>query len=182
MREISSASVSNFRTCADEPILVANARLSQYLVSRASFNAILYLCMKSALLWAGWVSCILAPIDVPERNICFDNILADGRLVVMVSANFTISTAKAKDRLPISPGPANLICSLSFTFYFCLFTFSFIPLLSRRRGLRPGLLSIPFCRPACFRAFRRLRILRPGRPSVRRHLRLTSRSSSARRR
>ena len=51
--------------------LVSLSRSSQYSVSAHSFSDIVALSKKSFLLMAYWASVRFAPIDVPERSICF---------------------------------------------------------------------------------------------------------------
>ena len=47
---------------------------SQYLVSAHSFNEIVAFCRNSFFVIAYWASARFEPIDVPERNSCFDRI------------------------------------------------------------------------------------------------------------
>ena len=51
--------------------LVSLSRSSQYSVSAHSFSDIVALSRKSFLLMAYWASVRFAPIEVPERSICF---------------------------------------------------------------------------------------------------------------
>lgn len=69
-------------------------RSIQNSVSAASFNAICSLVMKSAFDWAYIDSLMFAPIDVPDRKICFDSTFS-WCILQRYLLRFTILTAKA---------------------------------------------------------------------------------------
>jgi hypothetical protein len=146
MRQISSDSLIRMPKSVLPAIFDALSNLSQYFVSRASLSAILYLCMKSALLSAAWASSTLAPIEVPERKTWLDKTLWDEDFPLSSPANPMIARANLKVRPTISGVSLKL---------FCLFPFPFF--LSRRvslrRGRRPRRSSSPFGRPGGILAY-----------------------------
>ena len=143
IREISSDSLSNTDKFCSGVIPEASNNLSQYFVSRASLRAILYLCIKSALLSAACASSTFAPIEVPARRTCEDRTFTNEDFLSSLSASFIISIANLKVRSTISLLFVKYFCS--FSFYLLPFHFCLIELLSRRRGHQPGWLSNPFC-------------------------------------
>ena len=116
--QTSSISLVNPVKSSLRTVFEATNNHNQYLVSRASLRAMLYLCMKSALLSAACASSILAPIEVPERTIWDDKVFLDGVVLLILSANLQILTANSKVRLSISIALAILL----FPFAFSLFT------------------------------------------------------------
>ncbi len=84
-------------------ILVSDINSIRYSVSLASFNEIFILAIKSALLCPLIASLILAPILVPERSICLDNI------------NFLISSTKYLYKFTVLTANLKLLDTIVFS-------------------------------------------------------------------
>jgi hypothetical protein len=118
-RAISSASLKRILHAPFESSPEASSRRNQYKVSRASLSAMLYLLIKSARLCPACASCTFAPTEVPDLSNCCAKIRSDRGFESILRHKRTISKAKLKVLSFMSRGG----CA-SFTFYFCLFTFS----------------------------------------------------------
>ena len=70
-RDLQSVIMLSCSACDNS--LVSFSRSSQYSVSAHSLREIVALTRNSFLLMAYWASVRFAPIDVPERNSCLDN-------------------------------------------------------------------------------------------------------------